>query len=94
MLTHCCITGVSDANIENYFDLVKTIYKAEINEQPCQIFNLDKLGLPINQNPLKVIAKQGYKHQSSVTSAERSQITVLSCCNAGGWVRFTTTCHF
>ena len=86
MLTHCRITGGSDANIENYFDLLeKTIYEAEINERPCQIFNLDESGFPLNPKPPKVIAKKGYKHPSSVTSSERSQITVLSCCNAGGY---------
>ena len=86
MLTHCWITGASDANIENYFDLLeKTIYEAEINERPCQIFNLDESGFPLNPKPPKVIVKKGYKHPSSVTSSERSQITVLSCCNAGGY---------
>ena len=86
MLTHCRITGASDANIENYFDLLeKTIYEAEINERPCQIFNLDESGFPLNPKPPKVIAKKGYKHPSSVTCSERSQITVLSCCNAGGY---------
>ena len=67
MLTHCRITGASDANIENYFDLLeKTIYEAEINERPCQIFNLDESGFPLNPKPPKVIAKKGYKHPSEV----------------------------
>ena len=85
-LTHCRITGASDANIEIYFDLhEKTIYEAEINERPSQIFNLDESGFPLNPKSPKVMAKKGYKHPSSVTSAETSQITVLSCCNAGGY---------
>ena len=59
-LTHCRITGASDANIENYFDLLeKTIYEAEINERPCQIFNLDESGFPLNPKSPKVIAKKG-----------------------------------
>lgn len=52
-----------------------------------QIFNLDKSGFPLNPKPPRVIAKKGDKHPSSIASADKSQITVLCCCNcnAGGY---------
>ena len=84
-LSHCRIRGASDSNIEHYFDLLeKTISEAELSEKPCQIFNLDESGFPLSPKPPKVVAKRGDKHPSAITG-ERGQITVLSCCNAGGY---------
>ena len=85
-LTHSRLVGASDSNIENYFDLLeRTITEAGINERPCQIFNLDESGFPLSPKPPKVIAKKGEKHPSAITNADKSQITILSCCNAGGY---------
>ena len=39
-----------------------------------------------NPEPPKIIAGKGQKHPVATTSGEKSQITVLSCCNAGGYV--------
>ena len=84
-LTHSRINGACDSIIDNYFDLLeKTINEAELNERPCQIFNFDESGFPLNPKPPKVVALKGSKHPSTVVSSERSQITVLACCSAGG----------
>ena len=72
--------------IEHYFELLeRTLLECEICDRPCQIFNLDESGFPLNPKPPKVVSKKGEKHPSSLSSSERTQITVLSCCNAGGY---------
>ncbi len=85
-LTHSRVMGASEEMIEHYFELLETtLQEAEICDRPCQIFNLDESGFPLNPKPPKIIAKRGDKHPSCITSNERTQITVLSCCSAGGY---------
>lgn len=63
----------------------ETLKENKIFDQPCQIFNADETGMPINPAIPKVAVKRGVKHSQAVTSANQSQITVLACCNAGGY---------
>ena len=85
-LTHSRIRGVSHSFIESYFDLLETtITEAGLQEKPCHIYNLDETGFPLNPKAPKIIAVKGEKHPSAVTSFDRSQMTVLACCNAGGY---------
>ena len=85
-MTHARINGTSNQIVENYFYLLETtIQEAELQDHACQIFNLDESGFPLNPKPLKAVANKGDKHPSAVTSYERSQMTVLACCSAGGY---------
>ena len=80
------MTGASDAILESYFDLLeRTLIEAELMERPCQIFNLDESGFPLNPKPTKVISRKGAKDPVCFTSSEKSEIPVLSCCSAGGY---------
>ena len=73
--------------LEKYYDLLhETLVKNEILDKPCQLFNMDETGMPLNPEPPKIIAGKGQKHPVATTSGEKSQITVVSCCNAGGYV--------
>jgi hypothetical protein len=84
-LTHARLAGTSNSMIENYFDLLETtLSQHEITDRPCQIFNLDESGFPLNPKAPKVVAKKSEKHPAALSSSEKSQITVLCCCNAGG----------
>ena len=84
-LTHSRIVGASPAQLEAYFDLLeKTISSYDLVEHPCLIFNLDESGFPLNPKSTKVIARKGEKHPS-VIGGERGQVSVLCCCNAGGY---------
>lgn len=86
-LSHTRIIGGSDAILEKYFDLLeKTIDEAKLNDRPCQIFNLDETGFPLSPKPPKIVSRKGEKHPSCVTGNDKCQITVLSCCNAGGYI--------
>lgn len=52
--------GASDEAINEYFDLLeKVLEEEELSERPCQIFNLDETGMPLDPLPPKVITKKG-----------------------------------
>ena len=42
--------------------------------------------MPLDPNPSSVIAPVGYKHVSCMRSGDKTQITVVACCNASGSV--------
>ena len=66
--------------------LEATLISNDLLDKPCQIFNCDETGMPLSPHPPHVIAPKGAKHPAAVTSGDRSQITVLACCSAGGYV--------
>ena len=45
----------------------------------------DEMGMPLARKPPKVVAHASRKHQYAVTSADKSQITVLACASASGY---------
>ena len=59
--------------------------KEGLQECPCQIFNLDETGIPLDPPPPNVVAKKGQKHPTSLTRGKKSQITVLAYISAGGF---------
>ena len=56
--------------------------ESELEDQPCQIFNLDESGFPLSPKPPKVAARKGEKHPVCITSNEK---TVITCVSAGGY---------
>ena len=72
--------------IRRYFDLLEqTVLENGLANKPSQIFNLDETGMPLDPKPLSVVAKKGQKYPAAVGSGDKSQIIVLSCCNAAGY---------
>ena len=68
------------------FDLLEeAIFANELESSPL-IFNCDEMGMPLNTKPPKVIVEAGTHHPRSVITGDKSQITVLSCCNAADFV--------
>ncbi len=73
--------------ISRYFDLLeKTLYDNDLMDKPMQIFNMDETGMPLDPSPMKIITTKGTKHPTSVTTGNKSQITVVSSCSASGYV--------
>ena len=71
--------------IDNYFDeLESTLEANELLDKPCQIFNVDETGMPLDPKPLKIVTWKGHKNPSQVSSGVKSQITVVGCVSAGG----------
>ena len=72
--------------IENYFELLaETIETNGLTHRPGQIFNCDETGMPLVHKPPKVVSHVSQKHPYAVTSADKSQITVLACTSASGY---------
>ena len=72
--------------IDHYFDLLeKTLEDNNLLDKPCQIFNCDESGMPLDPDPPMVIARKGDKHPRSVTTGDKAQVTVLACCSASGY---------
>ena len=42
--------------------------------------------MPLNPSPPHLVATRGMKNPSAVGSGDKSQITVLACCSASGYV--------
>lgn len=40
--------------------------------------------MSLDPNPPKVVTMKGVKHATCITTGDKSQITVVSCCSAGG----------
>ena len=53
-------------------------------DKPAQVFNLDETGMPLDPQPPKVVTLKGVKHATSLSTGNKSQVTVLSCCSASG----------
>jgi len=41
--------------------------------------------MPLDPSPPLVVAKRGQKNPSAVGSGDKTQVTVLACCNAAGY---------
>ena len=76
----------ADENVlNNYFDELEcTLQENDLADKPCQIFNIDETGMPLDPKPLKVVTWKGHKNPSQVSSGVKTQITVVGCVSAGG----------
>ncbi len=86
-LAHVRAASVSPEVLDKYYDVLDdTLRSNELIDKPCQIFNCDETGMPLAPHPPRVVARKGVKHSTAITSGDKSQITVLACCSAGGCV--------
>ena len=68
--------------MNDYFEkLKKTMEKNNLMNNPSQIYNVDKTGMP-HYHPPKVVTVKGQKKVRSRTSGNKSQVTVIACVNA------------
>ena len=51
----------------------------DLHDKPCQLFNVDKTGMPLNPKPLKMVCSTGSKNPVSTCSENKSQITIVGC---------------
>ena len=68
-----------------YFDLVEEVL-AENNllGNPCQIFNMDELEIPLDPPHVKCVTKPGKCNPIAPSSEDKTQITVVARVNASG----------
>ena len=85
-VSYICSVGTRHDIISRYFDLLEeTLIENNLIEKPCNIFNMDETGMPLDPLAPKVVAKRGTKHPVATTTGDKSRITVVSCCNAAGY---------
>lgn len=85
-VSYARLVGSDPDVLRNYYDLLEcTLSENGLLHKPAQIFNLDETGMPLDPSPPLVVARRGQKHPSAAGSGDKSQITVLSCCNATGY---------
>ena len=73
--------------LDKYFDLLEEVLvQNNILNKPSQIFNFDETGVPLSFSPPRVLARKGQKHVYSVRTGDKSQVTVLACASAAGYV--------
>ena len=75
---------VTDRSVlDRYYDLLYHILVSnDLLNKPAQIFNC---GIPLCHKTGKVITDKKQKHPYTVTSGDKTQITVLACGNAAGY---------
>ena len=79
--------ATDSAVISKYFDtLEECLQENKILNKPAVFFNCDETGMPLNPTCHKVIDKIGAKKPSYITGWTRSQISVLACSCAAGFV--------
>ena len=60
------------------------IQENDLQDKPCQIFNMDETGMPLDPQPLKCVVYRGEKNPVNLSSGDKTQITVAACVSPGG----------
>ena len=69
----------------DYFNLLEeTLDKYNLRDKPSQIYNCDESGMPLEHKLPRVISAKGTKKIRQINFGNKTQITVLACCNATG----------
>ena len=77
--------GQNTEALSSYFDILEdTFSEHKLHDKPALIFNMDETGLPLSPAPIKGVCKKGTKTPNSITSGDKSQITVIGCVSAAG----------
>ena len=56
----------------------------DLQNKPCQVFNMDESGLPLDPKPHQAVCARGMKNPVAPSSGDKSQLTVVACISAGG----------
>ena len=79
--------SASDRDVfDRYYDLLEqTLAENGLEDKPCQIFNMDETGMPLDPKAFKCVYQLGEKNPISLSSGNKSQVTVVGCTNAAGY---------
>ena len=84
-LSYARAKGQNEEALSNYFDVLEeTLDEHKLHDKPALIFNVDETGLPLSPSPPKGVCRKGTKTPNSITSGDKSQITVVGCVSAAG----------
>ena len=84
-LAYVRMVSSSPEILDYYFDLLEaTLIENDLIDKPCQIYNVDESGMPLDPDSLKIVAECGAKHSRTLATGSKTSITVVSCCSAAG----------
>ena len=85
-LSQVRMAASSQKVLDKYYDkLEETLKMNNILRKPGQIFNCDETGFPLDHKTGKVVTRRGQKHTYTITSGNKTQITVMACVSAAGY---------
>ncbi len=85
-LSYARMTSSSPTVFDNHYDLLEsTLTENSLKDKPCQVFNADESGMPLDPPSLKVVVPCGAKHSQVISTGNKAQVTVLACCSAAGY---------
>ena len=73
------------AMLTRYFDLLEEVLtENDLLDRPCQVFNMDESGMPLDPSHVKVVAEHGVRNPVAPSSGDKAQITIVACVSASG----------
>ena len=82
---HIRMDSINKESINQYFNLLeKTMVSHNIQKSPNQIYNMDKMGMPLCPRTPNIVIQNGQKKVCYKTSGKKEQITIIACANAAG----------
>ena len=73
------------AMLTRYFDLLEEVLtENDLLDRPCQVFNMDESGMPLDPSHVKVVAERGVRNPVAPSSGDKAQITIVACVSASG----------
>ncbi|GFR94937.1 tigger transposable element-derived 4-like protein [Elysia marginata] len=72
------IQKFTDYLLETYINFNST-FPHTLWFDPCNIYNMDEMGITTVQRPDKIVARKGTKQVEKMTSAERETLVTLAC---------------
>ena len=81
------LAAINKDTINHYYNLLEeTMKDNQLLNAPHLIFNCDETGMPLCSRPGKRVGIKGSKHVRICNSGLKTNITVLACTSAGGYV--------
>ena len=81
------LAAINKDTINHYYNLLEDTKKDnQLLNAPHLIFNCDETGMPLCSRPGKRVGVKGSKHIRICNSGLKTNITVLACTSAGGYV--------
>ena len=72
--------------LDTYYDkLQETLTENELMHKPGHIFNCDESGFPLDHKTGRVVTRRGQRHTYTITSGNKTNITVMACVSAAGY---------
>ena len=86
-LTYARDMATDSGVFHRYYGMLEETLKSNgIFDNLTHIFNCDETGLLLSPKSLKIVGQMGSKNPSYITGSNKSQITLLACSCAAGYI--------